>query len=40
MSVSSNQALVNNAYAKFWQNPSIRSQDIVRKWNSDVNQGP
>ena len=28
-----------NAYAKFGQNPSIRSEDIERKRNSDVNQG-
>ena len=27
-----------NAYAKFGQNPSIRSQDIERKQNSDINQ--
>ena len=29
-----------NASAKFGQIPSIRSQDIERKWNSDINQGP
>ena len=28
-----------NAYAKFGQIPSTISQDIERKWNSDVNQG-
>ena len=28
------------AWAKFGQNPSIRSQDIKPKQNSDVNQGP
>ena len=28
------------AYAKFGQNPFIRSQDIERKWNSDMSQGP
>ena len=30
----------NTAYAKFHQNPSICSQDIKRKHNSDINQGP
>ena len=29
-----------NAYAKLGQIPSIRSQDIERKRNSDINQGP
>ena len=29
-----------NAYAKFGQNPSICSQDIERKQNSDLNKGP
>ena len=29
-----------NAYAKLWQIPSIRSQDIERKRNSDITQGP
>ena len=29
-----------NAYAKFDQNPSIRSQDIEWKQNFDNNQGP
>ena len=28
-----------NAYAKFGQKPSNSSQDIERKWNSDINQG-
>ena len=28
------------AYAKFDHNPSIRSQDIVRKGYSDNNRGP
>ena len=33
--------LVNmNAYIKFGENLSICSQDIVRKQNSDVYQGP
>ena len=36
-----NLDLVNiNAYAKFRQIPSLRSQDIERKPNSDINQGP
>ena len=36
-----NLALVKvNAYTKFDQSPSIGSQDIERKQNSDVNQGP
>ena len=36
-----NLDLVNiNAYAKYDQIPSIRSQDIERKQNSNVNQGP
>ena len=30
----------NTAYIKFHQNPSIRSQDIKWKQNSDINQGP
>ena len=35
-----NLALVNiNAYAKLGQNPSIRSQNIEQKQNSDLNQG-
>ena len=29
-----------NAYAKLGQIPSIRSQDIEGKQNSDINQGP
>ena len=29
-----------SAYAKFGQIPSIYSQDIERKQNSDLNQGP
>ena len=29
-----------NAYAKFDNIPSIRSQDNERKRNSDINQGP
>ena len=29
-----------NAYAKFGQIPSICSQEIERKRNSDINQGP
>ena len=29
-----------NAYAKFGQIPSICSQDIERKRNYDINQGP
>ena len=29
-----------NAYAKFCHIQSIRSQDIERKQNSDINQGP
>ena len=29
-----------NAYAKFGQIPSSISQDIERKQNSDINQGP
>ena len=29
-----------NAYANFGRIPSIRSQAIERKRNSDVNQGP
>ena len=29
-----------NEYANFGQNPFIRSQDIVRKQNSDIIQGP
>ena len=29
-----------NAYAKFGQIPSIFYQDIERKQNSDINQGP
>ena len=33
--------LVNiNAYTKFGQNPSILSEDIKQKRNSDVDQGP
>ena len=33
-----NLDLVNiNAYAQFCQNPSIPSQDIERKQNSDIN---
>ena len=36
-----NLNLVNiNADAKFGQIPSICSQDIERKWNSDINQRP
>ena len=36
-----NLDLVNiNAYAKFGQIPSIHSQVIERKQNSDINQGP
>ena len=30
----------NTAYTKFHQNPSICSQDIKWKQNSDINQGP
>ena len=30
----------NTAYANFNQNPSICSQDIKWKLNSDINQGP
>ena len=30
----------NTAYTKFHQNPSICSQDIIWKQNSDINQGP
>ena len=30
----------NTAYTKFHQNPSICSQDMKRKQNSDINQGP
>ena len=30
----------NTAYTKFHQNSSICSQDIKRKQNSDINQGP
>ena len=38
---NANLDLVNiNAYAKFGQIPSICSQDIERKRNSDLNQGP
>ena len=29
-----------NAYIKFGEIPSICSQDIERKWNSDINKGP
>ena len=32
--------IIINAYVKFGQNPFIHSQDIERKWNSDVIQGP
>ena len=36
-----NLNLVNmNAYAKLGQIPSIHSQDIEQKQNSDINQGP
>ena len=36
-----NVDLVNdNVYSKFGLNKSIRSQDIEKKLNSDVNQGP
>ena len=39
--LNSNLDLVNiNAYAKFGQIPSIRSQHIEQKLNSDINQGP
>ena len=38
---NSNVDLVNdNVYSKFGLNLSIRSQEIVQKPNSDVNQGP
>ena len=38
---NTNNDLVNdNVYTKFGLNLSIRSQDIVHKLNSDVNQGP
>ena len=38
---NSNLDLVKiNAYVKFGQMPSIRSQDIERNQNSDINQGP
>ena len=38
---NANLALANiNAYAKSGRNPSIRSQDIEWKRNSDINQGP
>ena len=30
----------NTAFTKFHQNPSICSQDIKWKQNSDINQGP
>ena len=30
----------NTVYTKFHQNPSICSQDIKWKQNSDINQGP
>ena len=41
MYINPNQDLVNiNAYAKFGQILSICSQDIERKQNSDLNQGP
>ena len=30
----------NTAYTKFHQDPSICSQDIKLKQNSDINQGP
>ena len=30
----------NTAYTKLHQNPSICSQDIKHKQNSDINQGP
>ena len=30
----------NTAYTKFHQNPSICSQDIKWRQNSDINQGP
>ena len=30
----------NTAYTIFHQNPSIYSQDIERKQNTDINQGP
>ena len=29
-----------NAYAKFGQNPFLHTEDIERKQNSDVTQGP
>ena len=29
-----------NAQTKFGQNPFLLSQDIERKWNSDIIQGP
>ena len=36
-----NLHLVNiNAYTKFDRNPQMNSQDIERKQNSDVDQGP
>ena len=38
---SPNLDIVNiNSYRTFGQNMSICSQDIERKWNSDINQGP
>ena len=38
---NTNIDLVNdNVYTKFGLNPSIHFQDIERKLNSDVNQGP
>ena len=41
MIYNTNVDLVNdNVYTKFGLNRSIRFQDIERKLNSDVNQGP
>ena len=39
--INPNEDLVNvNAYANFGLIPSVRSQDIEQKRNSDDNQGP
>ena len=31
--------VIINLYTKFGENPSIHTQDIERKWNSDNSQG-